>query len=138
MQALYVMCGIPGSGKSTLSKQVAEDNGLTRFSFDELGCHTTRQFLCPVITALQNGKSVIMDSTHLRKNERKIILQTVVDIPCHKICIYMNTPFDECLRRNAIREARLPDMMIRSMYISIQKPTLDEGWDEIITIPKEA
>lgn len=131
MQTLYVMCGIPGSGKSTLSKQLAEEHGLTRFSFDEMKCYTTRQFLRPVVVALQEGKSVVMDSTHLRVNGRKVILDAVKDIPCRKVCVLMDTPFDECLRRNANREARVPDMMMESVHRSMQKPTLAEGWDEI-------
>lgn len=134
MQTLYVMCGIPGSGKSTKSRQLAEEHGLTRFSFDEMKCYTTRQFLRPVVVALQEGKSVVMDSTHLRVNGRKVILDAVKDIPCRKVCVIMDTPFDECLRRNANREARLPDMMMDSTYRSMQKPTIDEGWDEIIVI----
>ena len=132
MQTLYVMCGIPGSGKSTLSKQLAEEYGLTRFSFDEMKCYTTRQFLRPVVVALQEGKSVVMDSTHLRVNGRKVILDAVKDIPCRKVCVLMDTPFDECLRRNANREARVPDMMMESVHRTMQKPTLSEGWDEII------
>lgn len=132
MQILYVMCGIPGSGKSTLSRQLAEERGLTRFSFDEMKCYTTRQFLRPVVAALQDGKSVVMDSTHLRVNGRKAILQAVADIPCRKVCVLMDTPFDECLRRNVNREARLPDIMMDSTRRSFEKPTLSEGWDEII------
>lgn len=128
------MCGIPGSGKSTKSRQLAEEHGLTRFSFDEMKCYTTRQFLRPVVMALQEGKSVVVDSTHLRVNGRKAILDSVKDIPCRKVCVIMDTPFDECLRRNANREARLPDMMMDSTYRSMQKPTIDEGWDEIIVI----
>lgn len=132
MQTLYVMCGIPGSGKSTKSKQLAEEYNLTRFSFDEMGCYTTRQFLRPVVAALQNGKDVIIDSTHLKTKSRKVIFQTIGDISCRKICVFMNTPFDECLRRNANRDARVPDIAMETLNNSIEPPTLDEGWDEII------
>lgn len=132
MQTLYVMCGIPASGKSTKSKQLAKKYGLTRFSFDEMGCYTTRQFLRPVVEALKNGEDVIMDSTHLKANSRKVIFQAVENIPCRKICIFMDTPFDECLHRNANRDARVPDMAMEAMNRTIESPTLEEGWDEIL------
>lgn len=132
MQILYVMCGIPGSGKTTESRRLAEEYGLLRFSFDEMKCYTSHQFLQPVIAALLEGKNVIMDSTHLRKKGRKAILKAVANIPCRKVCIFMNTPFNECLYRNANREARIPDMMMESIYKTTEKPTLEEGWDEII------
>jgi predicted kinase len=134
MQTLYVMCGIPGSGKSTLSKRLAEERGLMRFSFDEMKCYTTRQFLLPVVAALQEGKSVVMDSTHLRESGRRSILQSVRNIRCRKVCVFMDTPFDECLRRNANRMAVVPVVMVNSMYRSLQPPTLEEGWDEILII----
>ena len=133
MLTLYVMCGVPGSGKSTLSKQMAEEHGLTRVSFDELRCHRQSEFIRPAVAALADGKDTIMDATNLRVSERKNILDAVKDIPCRKILVHMNTPLVECLYRNAHREARLPDHMVESMHRVQQPPTLSEGWDEIIT-----
>lgn len=132
MQTLYVMCGIPASGKSTKSRQMAEEYGLSRFSYDEMRCFHQWDFIRPAVEALQNGESVIMDSTNLRITGRKSILESMMDIPCRKIVIYMNTSLEECLRRNENREARLQDFMIESAYRALQPPTLNEGWDEII------
>lgn len=134
MKTLYVMCGIPGSGKSTKSRQLAEEYGLTRFSFDEMRCYTTRQFASHAVASLHDGKSVVLDSTHLREAGRKVILQAVENIPCRKVCVFMNTPLEECKRRNANRTARVSDRMIDSMYSTMQPPALSEGWDEIIVI----
>lgn len=138
MKTLYVMCGIPGSGKSTLSRKLAEEHGLTRFSFDEMQCYTARQFLRPAVIALQEGKSVILDSTHLRVNGRKAVLKAVENIQCRKICVFIDTPFDECLRRNAQREARIPDVMMESTRRALEPPTIEEGWDEIIIINEDS
>ena len=132
MITLYVMCGIPASGKSTKSRQLAEEHGLTRFSYDEMRCFHQRDFVIPAVNALRNGENVIMDSTNLRITGRKDILETVADIPCKKIAVYMSTPLEECLHRNTNREARLQDFMVESAYRSLQPPTLDEGWDEIL------
>lgn len=132
MVNLYVMCGVPGSGKTTQSKRMEREQGLVRFSFDEMRCLRLEEFIRPALQALQEGKSVILDSTNLRVNIRMKILQAVADIPCKKIVVYMNTPLEECLYRNANRECRLQDCIIESTHRSLQPPTLDEGWDEII------
>lgn len=132
MADFYVMCGVPGSGKTTHSKKMVEERGLERFSFDEMGCFRLEEFMRPALEAIREGKSVILDSTNLRVNVRKKILQAVADIPCKKIAVYMDTPLDECIRRNANRECRLQDFIIESTHRSLQPPTLDEGWDEIL------
>lgn len=131
MTTLYVTCGVPGSGKTTTSKRMAEEHGLTRFSFDEMRCFRLAEFMRPALEAIQEGKSVILDSTNLRVNVRAKILQGVADIPCRKVAVYMATPLEECLHRNANRECRLPDFVIESAHRSLQPPTLDEGWDEV-------
>lgn len=134
MNILYVMCGVPGSGKTTMSKQMEEGYGLERFSFDEMRCFRLKEFVAPAIDILQKGKDVVLDSTNLRANVRKKILQEIKDFQCKKIVIYMNTSLEKCLQRNANREVRLQDFTVESTYKSLQPPTLDEGWDEIIVI----
>lgn len=132
MQTLYVMCGVPASGKSTKSRQIAEEHGLTRFSYDEMRCFHQRDFIRPAAEALRNGESIIMDSTNLRITGRKSILESVANIPCRKVAVFMDTPLEECLQRNTNRDVRLQDFMVESAYRALQPPTLDEGWDEII------
>lgn len=137
MSVLYVMCGVPGSGKSTFSRKLAEERGLERFSFDEMQCFRLEEFLRSAVEAMREGKSVILDTTNLRVNVRKKVLQAVEDIPCRKVVVYMDTSLEQCLYRNAHREARLQDCIIESTYRSLQKPTLDEGWDEIIIVKED-
>ena len=137
MIALYVMCGVPGSGKSTFSRKLAEEKELERFSFDEMKCFRLEDFMRPAIKAMQEGKSVILDTTNLRVNIRKKVLQAVKDISCKKVVVYMDTSLEQCLYRNAHREARLQDCIVESTYRSLQKPTPDEGWDEIIYIKED-
>lgn len=137
MADFYVMCGVPGSGKTTHSKRMAEEHGLERFSFDEMRCFRLEEFMRPAIKAMKEGKNVILDTVNLRVNVRKKVLQAVADIPCKKIVVYMDTPLEECIRRNAAREAHLPEHVIQSTYRALQKPTLDEGWDEVKEVKPE-
>lgn len=137
METIYVMCGVPGSGKTTFSRKFAEEKGLERFSFDEMRCFRLAEYIRPALEAMRKGKNVILDTTNLRINVRKKVLQEVADIPCRKVVVYMDTSLEQCLYRNAHRETRLEDFVVESSYRSLQKPTLDEGWDEIIYVKED-
>ena len=132
MITLYLFCGAPASGKSTLSKQIAEQYNAERISFDERHYIRHNEMIQPIVDALTNGKSAVADSVFTYVKQRKIILDAVKDISCRKILVYMTTPLDECLRRNANRKNHLPDFVVESFFQTIEPPTLDEGWDEII------
>ena len=134
MLTLYVMCGIPGSGKTILSKQLAETESLVRFSYDEMHCFDLKDLMKPAVEALQDGKSIIVDNVNNRLRGRELLLDFVKDIPCKKILIFMNTPLEECLKRNVNRQNRLPDYFIEGIHRSMQLPTINEGWDEIIYV----
>ena len=55
MQTLYVMCGIPASGKSTLSKKLANELNIVRFSLDEMGYIRQHKLIPHVVDALKEG-----------------------------------------------------------------------------------
>lgn len=133
MTTLYLFCGSPGSGKTTISKQMAEQYNAERISFDERHYIRHTDMILPIVEALTDGKNVIADSVFSHVKQRTAILDAVQDIQCKKVLVYMTTPLDECLRRNANRKNRLPDFVVESFYNSFEPPTLAEGWDEIIT-----
>ena len=132
MITIIVLSGAPGSGKSTLSKKIAEEQSAIRLSFDEMHCLQHKELIEPTLKALQENKNVVLDSLFSRILQRKLILEATKDISCRRILIYINTPLEECIRRNAQRPNPLPEFMIRDIHNSMQPPTLDEGWDEIL------
>lgn len=139
-----VLCGIPASGKTTtahliLSKASAEVyhmdevyDGVGVTSFQE----ATERFHADVRRDLANGLNVICDGTYRTKYVRCRLLDGVADTPCKKVVIVLNTPIEECIRRNAERtgRARIPEHIIRGDARVFEQPMLDEGWDEIRVI----
>lgn len=141
----FMMCGLVGSGKSTHSKELAEEYNATIFSSDALREelfgninnqeHNQEVFVelhRRIKTCLQLGKSAIMDSTNLNYKKRMAFLQELKNIPCEKICIFMAVPYTECLKRNAERDRKVPEYAIERMYRSIDIPYWYEGWDKIV------
>lgn len=136
---LCVLCGIPGSGKTTLSKQLTNRYKAKLYCFDNLpGAHSPKrhkavreQMWHGIAEDLRNGFDVVCDDLHSLTEWRRGLLAAVSGIECKKVLIVMDTPLDECLRRNANREARLPDFVLHDMHKKYQPPELLEGWDEI-------
>lgn len=126
------MCGSPGSGKSTLSKQIANEQNLVRLSLDEMGYIRQHKLIPHVVDALKEGKSVVADSLYTKKQWRTELLQAVENLGCRCVLLRMSTPLDECIRRNRGRDGALPDFVIEDIYNSIESPTPNEGWDEIL------
>ena len=128
---LLIFCGPPGSGKTTLSKKTSEEQNAVRLSFDEMRCLQHKELIGYVIEELQSKKNVVVDAVYARSAWRRAILEATKNIDCKRVLIYMNTPLEECILRNAQRPHPLPEFMVRDIYNSIELPTLDEGWDEI-------
>lgn len=139
-----VLVGLPASGKSTYAQTLAKEHNAIIFSSDSLreemyndiNCQEHNQELFVELhkrikDCLRSGKSAIMDSTNINYKRRMAFLAELKNIPCEKICVFMFTPYEECLRRNAARDRKVPEYVVKRMYTSINIPYWYEGWDDI-------
>ena len=137
---LIVLCGIPGSGKTTLSEELAKKYNANIYHFDEYpGAHhpqkadqAHRQMWSDIAQDLKNGNNVVCDDLHTKKIWRSNILNSLKDKECKKILVVLDTKLDECLKRNSNRKHKLPDFILHDLFRKYEHPSLDEGWDEII------
>ena len=139
-----MMVGLPASGKSTKAQEYAKAYNAIIFSSDALRKElygdesiqgdNTKLFNTlhrQIKTHLKNGYSAIFDATNISYKKRMAFLSELKNIPCEKICVLMATPYEECLKRNAERERKVPENVIERMYRSIDVPWYYEGWDDI-------
>lgn len=137
MQKLIFMCGIPGSGKSTYARKLTMF-GYNRVNMDEIRIEyphlpKARQWgisFDRVLTFSNLGKSVVIDNTNFLAEQRRRYMR--VKVPS-KICIWLDTPLEVCLLRNSLRtgSARVPENVIRDMYLKFQEPSTIEGFTTI-------
>lgn len=147
---LYLMCGLPGSGKTTAAKNVIKnDPNIKYVSRDDIRYtmvsdqehyfdrenEVYREFCNQISRWLQQGDYVIADATHLTKNSRKKLLNNIIK-PAQIRCIFVNTPFNVCMERNSKRKGitRVPDKQMYRMKNTLQIPSAIEGFDMIFTI----
>ena len=139
---LYLMIGIPGSGKSTYAKQFASRNKIQYISRDEIrfsllqptdGYFDKENEVMKILRektnlALKNG-STLVDSTNLSEKSRARLLN-YIKTECAAIVA-------TALKRNALRKERekVPDEELIKMYSRIEIPCNNgENINYLVTI----
>jgi predicted kinase len=147
MGDLYIMCGIPGSGKSTfLKNKIKKDNSVVisrdeiRFSMlrpgEEYFSHeddVTETFWNQINEALATGKDVFADQTSLTPKSRKWLIDHVNGYD-HVNLIWIDEDLQTCLERNEKRRgtrAYVPRGQVSRMSCQFVKPTSYEGFHYI-------
>ena len=150
MSTLYMLVGVPGSGKSTWvnnqswaskcvylsSDKFIEDyatsvNKTYNEVFGEYVKTATDLLTKRAITTNVAETDAIWDQTNMSIKSRASKLKL---FPCYKkIAVVFRTPDDdELARRLASRPGKhISDAVIKSMINNFQMPTLEEGFDDI-------
>ena len=134
MVKCFVMCGLPASGKSWQAKKLAEEYDAEIFSSDSLReemfgdvNHQTdndvlfKELHKRIRGCLTYGKSAIYDACNISYKRRMEFLKSLNKIPCEKIAVLMATPYEVCLERNSQRERKVPEQVIKRMYLKCDK-----------------
>ena len=148
MSKLIVLCGLPGSGKSTKAKEIVQkDHNAVRVNKDALremlffiskSDHTEwsnkrenivkKAELELVRTLLAKHKTVIVDDTNLHKNTVKRWEDVALE-GNHKFeLVVIDTDVEECIKRDALRDISVGEEVIRkfaSIY-NIGKNKVDD------------
>lgn len=148
---LIILCGIPGSGKSTYAKDYIERNA----NSIHLSSDAIRKELYGdeniqgnpgdvfslmqkrAIEALNNGYDVLYDATNITRKDRSGIIGVCpkfAKIECHIIW----APIEVCIERDSARDRTVGKEVIDRMLKRFQAPFVDEGIDNIkIVLPND-
>jgi len=148
---LYIMCGIPGSGKSTYAKTYLTNT--LYVSRDEIRFKLVKEdedyfskenevfdtFIAKINEGLRQSLDVVADATHLNSKSRlKLLACLELDkTKTEVIVIVMNTPLSICLEHNENRKGTrsyVPREVIKKMSYAFRIPNYEECCGLIDTI----
>ena len=152
LNKLIILCGAPGSGKTTWAKKYCEEHSNTihvsrdviRFSLlgnDEYYfAHEDKvldTFYTLIAQGLKDGKNVIADASHLTRKSRYNCITNIrnklrtnnFEYPIE--VIYFQPPLNVCYTRNDMRTGRafVPHSAIERMYLSMSDPKYDKSYN---------
>lgn len=155
MPYLYMMIGVPASGKSTWLKKtiknpsrcdiLSTDYYIDQYAeavdrtynevFSEFISQATREMEKDLKFAVDNDLDIYWDQTNLNRKTRANKLRK---IPSHykKVAVVFPIPeVNEWVRRLESRPGKtIPSDVLVNMINTFAEPTLDEGFDEILEV----
>ena len=148
---VFLICGIPGSGKSTwVRERIAKYGGhhISRdeirfglldkyggdyFSHEDEVINTFHNNINELLDSDEQCVDIYVDATHLTRSARLNVLRKICPNNAYMIAVWFDVPLELCLARNDKREgrARVPRQTIEDMFRRYSKPSkydFDEVW----------
>lgn len=137
---LHLLCGIPGSGKSTLGKKlkgyVVSTDSIRKFLWQSETVFEHDVLVFDLASRIMEylllqGEDVVFDATNLRRRDRRKFIQLAEKHQAQAYIHWVNSPLAIAIRRNACRERKVPVPIIQKYQRTLQKPSLKEGVNRI-------
>jgi len=146
MATLYVMVGLPASGKSywvrehaKLYDDIISSDSIREELYGDAAIQDDPSRVFNIMfqrtrAALKAGRTTFYDATNINAKRRINLLKSLKklfpDLYC--ICVVVATPIDVCHERNWERDRLVPAYVIDRMLRQFEVPCEAEGWDEIL------
>lgn len=149
---LLMLCGTPGSGKSTWAREYAKDQArqrrhvvivsrdAIRFALVDEGegyfskeADVFRNYISNIQNYLNDDDvdTVIADATHINEKSRAKVLKKLNLRDVLVEAVVFRTPVTRCIQQNKTRigRERVPDVAIYNMQKNFTIPTNEEGFN---------
>lgn len=150
MTKLYILCGIPFSGKSTLAKALADQLSGVRIDLDDIkfemyGINVTDDELKQedwdqiyqkmyglIEKSLVGGNTVVHDTGNFTKYERQLISNIAQKLDLDFVTIFVDTPIEVARQRllqnrQTLERFDVSDKAFEEAVLEMEKPTKEEN-----------
>ncbi|HTY76009.1 MAG TPA: selenocysteine-specific translation elongation factor [Candidatus Nanoarchaeia archaeon] len=152
---LLILCGLPSSGKTTISKKVAslleDKNGISTMiissdhfrdmlSYSSKGFKPEREtsvkifYEKAVAAGLENGFLVISDDLNYYKSMRSDLRQIAIRSGSDYDMVFVDTPVEQAVKWNQERGSPIPSSLIEEINQKLDPPKGDYKWDTPLAI----
>lgn len=142
---LFIMCGLSGSGNSTIAKDLAIKYNAEIVSSDAIreelfGSFQNQSdnekvfniFNKRIRESLNKNKNVIADATNITIKSRRAIVEYVRKLDIEKICYIVPKKYKDCVKDNKNREHTVPEYVLEKQLRRFQIPFKEEGFSEMV------
>ncbi|MCA9087239.1 MAG: AAA family ATPase [Planctomycetaceae bacterium] len=127
MEAVIFM-GLQASGKSSFYKERFFFTHV-RISLDLLRTRNRERRL--LVVCLETQQPFVIDNTNPTREERAKYIEAAQKAGYSVMGYYFRSTAEECLTRNLQRTNRVPEVGILGTARKLQRPSLDEGFDQL-------
>lgn len=124
---MILICGIPNSGKTTLSAKYPKC-----LHYDEIKLTTPKRYAY-ICGRARSEDDLAVEGVYDERWRREELVKACHESGHKATCIWLDTPLEVCLERECNFRRRHESLVLIHAR-NFEPPTLDEGWDEIIRI----
>ena len=125
---IVVMMGYPGSGKSTVAKNICKNECFIYIEGDLYKSST--KMIKASLGHIENNKSIVFDATNSSSKKRKEYIELGKKYNYKVVCVHVSTPLEMAYKQNKLRnyEKYVPKIAYSVYSKNYEQPNENEGF----------